>query len=195
MNIGSKRRNGPPLRATCREMKIMLTRLGLIAAAALLGTMAFASYADAGSRLNLRYYNYDPDYDYYYGPEYLPGPRHYRYMRRDRPAYHYNDDDDDYDDYAYEPDYYEPEYIPPRKRKAYAKPRVQSPSKPQAAKKKPTSISCAKAGQIVSGYGFKGVESVTCKGQVYAFSATRDGKPFSVKLNAASGELTEVKKR
>ncbi len=26
-------------------------------------------------------------------------------------------DQDDYDDYAYEPDYYEPEYIPPRKRK------------------------------------------------------------------------------
>ena len=98
----------------------MLTRLGLITAAALLGTMAFASYADAGSRLNFRYYNYDPEYDYYYGPEYLPGPRHYRYMRRDRPAYYYNDDDEDYDDYAYEPDYYEPEYIPPRKRKAYA---------------------------------------------------------------------------
>jgi hypothetical protein len=149
----------------------MLTRLGLIAAAVLCGTMAFASYADAGSRMKFRYYNYDPDYDYYYGPEYLPEPN------------------------------YQPEYVPPRKRKTYARPQSQLPSRPQAAKKtqaakqKPTSISCAKAGQIVSGYGFKSVETVTCKGQVYAFNATRDGKPFAVKLNSASGELTEVKKR
>ena len=73
------------------------------------------------------------------------------------------------------------------------KPSVQS--KTQNQQKKPTTITCAKAGEIVSGYGFKSVESVTCKGQVYAFNATRDGKPFSVKLNSASGELTEVKKR
>lgn len=171
----------------------MLTRLGLITAAVLCGTMAFASYADAGSRMKFRYYAYDPDYDYYYGPEYLPEPNYYRYFRRDRPAYRSDDNDDE--DYAYEPDYYEPEYLPPRKRKTYAKPPSQLPSRTQAAKKKPTSITCAKAGQIVSGYGFKGVETVTCKGQVYAFNATRDGKPFSVKLNSASGELTEVKKR
>jgi len=175
----------------------MLTRLGLIAAALLCGTMAFASYADAGTRWNFRYYNYDPDYDYYYGPEYIPGPRHYRYLRRDRG--YYGDYDDDEDDYAYEPDYYEPEYIPPRKRKTYAKPQGQPKpsvqSKTQNQQKKPTTITCAKAGEIVSGYGFKSVESVTCKGQVYAFNATRDGKPFSVKLNSASGELTEVKKR
>lgn len=176
----------------------MLTKLGLMATAVVCGTIAFAGAADAGSKLKFRYYNYDPGYDYYYGPEYIPEPRYYRYFRRDRPAYLYDDDGGDYDDYAYEPDYYEPEYIPPRKRKTYAKPQVQKPrtqQKQQAAKKKPTSISCAKAGQIVSGYGFKGVQQVTCKGQVYAFNATRDGKPFSVKLNSSSGELTEVKKR
>lgn len=169
----------------------MLTRLGLITAAVLCGTMAFASYADAGSRMKFRYYAYDPDYDYYYGPEYLPEPGYYRHFRRDRPAYLYDDDED----YGYEPDYYEPEYLPPRKRKAYAKPPSQSQPKTKTARKQPTSISCTKAGQIVSGYGFKSVQSVTCKGQVYAFNATRDGKPFSVKLNSASGELTEVKKR
>jgi hypothetical protein len=176
---------------------VMLTRLGLIAAALMCATMAFASSADAGSRAKFRYYNYDPDYDFYYGPEYLPGPRYYRYLRRERPDYLYEDDEDDY---AYEPDYYEPEYIPPRKRKSYAKPSAPSKTrnavkKPETAKKKPTAISCAKAGEIVSGYGFKSVEEVTCKGQVYAFNATRDGKPFSIKLSAASGELTEVKKR
>jgi hypothetical protein len=173
----------------------MLVRLGLIAAALLSVTMAFAGSADADSRWRFRYYNYDPDYDFYYGPEYLPQPRYYRYQQRDREY-------DDEDDYAYEPEYYEPEYIPPRKkRKVYATPEnEQMPgtgqkAKTQAAKKKPGAISCAKAGEIVSGYGFKSVEQVSCKGQVYAFNATRDGKPFSVKLSAASGELTEVKKR
>lgn len=181
---GEQKRSPPNLQGN----DVMLTRLGLITAAVLCGTMAFASYADAGSRMKFRYYNYDPDYDYYYGPEYLPEPNYYRYFRHNRPAY--NDDED----YAYEPDYYEPEYLPPRKRKTYARPQSQLPSGAPA-RKKPTSITCAKAGQIISGYGFKSVETVTCKGQVYAFNAMRDGKPFSVKLNSASGELTEVKKR
>jgi hypothetical protein len=168
----------------------MLIRLGLIAAALVSVTMAFASGADADSRWKFRYYSYDPDYDFYYGPEYVPQPRYYRYFRRDRPAYRYNDDEDDY---AYDPDYYEPEYIPPRKRKSYyAQPPVETQRK-TAAKKTP--ISCAKAGEIVSGYGFKSVEQVSCSGQTYAFNATRDGKPFSIKLSAASGELTEVTKR
>src|ERR1700752_564828 len=123
----------------------MLIRLGLIATVLVSVTMAFASGADADSRWKFRYYNYDPDYDFYYGPEYVPQPRYYRYFRRDRPAYRDYDDD-----YAYDPDYYEPEYIPPRKqRKSYAQ-----PPKAQAAKKA-TPISCAKAGEIVSGYGFK----------------------------------------
>lgn len=168
----------------------MLTRLGLITLTALCAVMAFAATADAGSRWKFRYYAYDPDYDFYYGPEYVPQPRYYRYSRRDRPAYLYEDDDDD--DYGYDPDYYEPEYIPRKKRKASLKPQIEQP---KAAKKKATTISCAKAGEIVSGYGFKSVEQVSCKGQVYAFNATRDGKPFTVKLSSASGELTEVKKR
>ena len=171
----------------------MLIRLGLVAVALVSVMLAFAGGADADSRWKFRYYSYDPDYDFYYGPEYLPQPRYYRYLRRERRARLY---EDDYDDEGLEPDYYEPEYIPPRKkRKTVARPQFEEQPKSQAAKKKPTSISCAKAGEIVSGYGFKSVEQVSCKGQVYAFNATRDGKPFAVKLNAASGELTEVKKR
>src|SRR5262245_42666725 len=168
----------------------MLIRLGRIAAALVSVTMAFAGGADAGSRWKFRYYSYDPDYDFYYGPEYVPQPRYYRYFRRDRPAYSYNEDEDEFD-----PEYYEPEYIPPRNRRnTYALPPMETKPKTQAAKKT-TPISCAKAGEIVSGYGFKGVEQVSCSGQTYAFNATRDGKPFTIKLSAASGELTEVKKR
>jgi hypothetical protein len=166
----------------------MLTRLAFLAAALLLATLAVTGSADARDRWKFRYYTYDPEYDFYYGPEYLPEPRYYRYLRRDRSVDLY-DDEDDYEDYAYQPDYYEPDYAPPRKRKTYVKPPAALPLK-----KKPTSISCAKAGEIISGYGFKSVEQVTCKGQFYAFNATRDGKPFTIKLNSASGELTEVKK-
>lgn len=57
-----------------------------------------------------------------------------------------------------------------------------------------TAMSCDKAESIVSGFGFTAVKPESCKGKIYAFNATRDGKPFSVKLDPASGELTEVKK-
>ena len=55
-------------------------------------------------------------------------------------------------------------------------------------------MSCDKAEKIVSGYGFTSVKPATCTGQVFAFNATRSGKAYVIKLSAASGELTEVKK-
>lgn len=55
-------------------------------------------------------------------------------------------------------------------------------------------LSCAKAGDIVSGFGFTAVKPETCNGKVYAFNATRDGNAFAIKLDSSSGELTEVKK-
>jgi hypothetical protein len=55
-------------------------------------------------------------------------------------------------------------------------------------------MSCDKAGEIVSGYGFTSVKPTTCTGQVFAFNATRSGKAYVIKLSSASGELTEVKK-
>ena len=64
----------------------------------------------------------------------------------------------------------------------------------EAAKPAAAGLSCDKAGSIVTGYGFSGVKAQSCKGKVYAFNATRDGKSFAIKLDAASGELTEVKK-
>ena len=59
---------------------------------------------------------------------------------------------------------------------------------------KPGAVSCDKATSIVSGYGFGTVKANDCKGQVYEFSAVRDGKNFLIKVSSASGELTEVKK-
>lgn len=65
-----------------------------------------------------------------------------------------------------------------------------SPAKPASK----TATSCDKAEKIVLGYGFSDVKSAACSGKIYAFNATRDGKSYSVKLDPASGELTEVKK-
>ncbi|MBM3521302.1 MAG: hypothetical protein FJX63_11165 [Alphaproteobacteria bacterium] len=55
-------------------------------------------------------------------------------------------------------------------------------------------LTCAKAEGIVTGYGFTAVKASDCDGQVYAFNAMRDGKPYAIKLSAANGELTEVRK-
>jgi hypothetical protein len=55
-------------------------------------------------------------------------------------------------------------------------------------------MTCDKATSIVGGYGFSSVKPETCNGKVYAFNATRDGKSFAIKVDSASGELTEVKK-
>jgi hypothetical protein len=76
----------------------------------------------------------------------------------------------------------------PQKNKAAAKPAEQK--KAAAA----SGLSCEKATSVVTGYGFSSVQPSSCSGKVYAFNATRDGKSFAIKLDSASGELTEVKK-
>jgi len=80
-----------------------------------------------------------------------------------------------------------------QKNKAAAKPAEQkkaAASKAAAA----SGLSCEKATSVVTGYGFSSVQPSSCSGKVYAFNAIRDGKSFAIKLDSASGELTEVKK-
>ena len=56
-------------------------------------------------------------------------------------------------------------------------------------------LSCEDAADIVEGFGFSDVQSTSCSGDVYGFEASRDGNAYSIKLSAANGELTEVRKR
>jgi hypothetical protein len=65
-----------------------------------------------------------------------------------------------------------------------------TPAKPPAG----GPLSCEKATEVVSGFGFSSVEASTCTGKLYAFNAKRGGKSFAIKLDPASGQLTEVKK-
>ena len=110
---------------------------------------------------------------------------------------------------AYDEDYYEPELVKPRrkaktqqeqpaKKKSAAKPAPKKEASAATAKKpapaKSAGLSCEKAGSVVTGYGFSSVTPSSCEGKVYAFNAQRDGKSFAIKLDPASGELTEVKK-
>ena len=55
-------------------------------------------------------------------------------------------------------------------------------------------VDCEKAQVIVIDYGFKNIKADTCSGDTLGFSATRDGKPFSIRIFAADGEFSEVKR-
>jgi hypothetical protein len=56
-------------------------------------------------------------------------------------------------------------------------------------------VSCDKARGIVAEFGFKDIKADSCSGKTYGFSATRDGKSFSIKIVAANGELAEVRRQ
>jgi hypothetical protein len=196
----------------------MLTRIiGFAALAAVAGTLVTATAAEAGSRwrfLHPDYYFYNPPPRDFYADDYDDED----YYEDEQPLAYY-DPDDDY----YEPRYQgeEPVYIAPKKKKTakavpapkpVVKKSVASTEKKTVtssvasvekkavmpAEKKTASatpgMSCDKAGEIVSGYGFTSVKPTTCTGQVFAFNATRSGKAYVIKLSSASGELTEVKK-
>jgi hypothetical protein len=56
-------------------------------------------------------------------------------------------------------------------------------------------ITCEAAMDIVESFGFSDVQSTSCSGDVYGFDANRDGSAYAIKLSAADGQLTEVRKR
>jgi hypothetical protein len=174
-------------------------RISKLSGMAAVGAIALGMAGEqalAGSKLYLDFYPAYPRYRTYYpGPVIIPRPRYYYYYQ---PHTLYDED------YDYEPDYYEPEYVPPprkaKKPKRSASKPAEKASKPAVTKKKTNTaaakgISCVKASQIVASYGFAGVKARSCEGKEYAFSATRDGKPYMIRLSAANGELTQVKKQ
>lgn len=200
----------------------MLPRILSAAAFALIAsTFLVPTAAEAGSRwrfLHPDYYFYNPPPRDFYAYDY-DDEEYYEDQRR--PLAYYDPDDEYYEPRYYEGE--EPVYIAPKKQKKtvkavpatkpVVKKSVASTEKKQAvtssvasvekqavmpAEKKTASaasgMSCDKAGQIVSGYGFTSVKPAVCTGQVFAFNATRSGKAYVIKLSSASGELTEVKK-
>jgi hypothetical protein len=191
--------------------------LRILAAAALVA--GSIQPVQAGSRIWFNFF--EPSYDTYYaGPEFIPEPDYY-YVPRHRhrvveDPYLY-EPDPVYDDY-------EPVYRPHKKSKlssSQRKARIKHDLALTAAKapqfknraavvaplkkiraasvaplKKPAtkSIACDKASSIVADYGFSNIKTADCEGKDYAFNATRGGAPYLIRMSAASGELTEVKK-
>lgn len=167
----------------------------------LTGTLASDAFADHRRRPRVHVYD-----DYYAGPDVVRVPDVMRFMFGG-----YRMTPEDYDDlYAngeqeFDSGYYDPQVDQPVKKakprkpaKAAVKPKpdltTASTSKPKAPSAAKSILTCDKASAVVGSYGFTGIKASDCNGEVYAFTATRDGKPFAVKLSALSGELTEVKK-
>lgn len=184
----------------------------LIFRAAVLSAVAaifMATAAEADHRPKYRGYR-----DYYAGRDYVDPPRYLRYFFVPREVYR---DDDEFDEEYYDPTDDMPVQrqrpavkkkavvkapsakVPAKKLASVDKPALHSAGqptqkKPVAAKPATGAISCEKAAGIVSGFGFSDVKAVDCGGQIHAFNAARDGKPFAIKVNAKTGELTEVRK-
>ena len=193
----------------------MLLRRIILSAAALLLTGLAGSEALADRRRPP-----PPPPPPYYEDEYYPGPPLIRRIPGLRILFgDYAMSQEEYDALygprrhrQFDERYYEPE-IPPPPPRSTAKPKAtaakpQKPATATAAKpsgQKSTAanqklassagpLSCEKATSVVSGYGFSSVEAASCSGKVYAFNAKRGGNAFAIKLDSASGELTEVKK-
>jgi len=56
-------------------------------------------------------------------------------------------------------------------------------------------VNCEKAQVMVSEFDFKEIKAEMCEGATLHFSATRDGKPFSIQIFAANGELAKVERQ
>jgi hypothetical protein len=56
-------------------------------------------------------------------------------------------------------------------------------------------VSCEAAAAIVADYGFSDIQATDCAGELYRFSATRDGTAYSIGITAATGEIAEVNRQ
>ena len=102
----------------------------------------------------------------------------------------------------YRPAWRQRYYAPPRKRKAARTARAKQSRKAQRAAlliarlapRIDESVGCDKARGILTEYGFKDIKAEVCSGATLGFSASRDGKPFSIRILAANGEFEEVRR-
>jgi hypothetical protein len=91
--------------------------------------------------------------------------------------------------------------LAPETKSVVAKPQLDTasltPVTPKVTKSPAASkaIGCTAGAAIVTGYGFANVTPKSCTGNVYAYNAQRDGKPYVIKVTAAQGEITEVTKQ
>jgi hypothetical protein len=56
-------------------------------------------------------------------------------------------------------------------------------------------VTCEAAARIVADFGFSNIGSSDCSGDLYRFSAMRDGTTYAIGITAATGEITEVSRQ
>jgi hypothetical protein len=56
-------------------------------------------------------------------------------------------------------------------------------------------VTCEAAAQIVADFGFTDLGRPDCSGELYRFSAMRDGTAYAIGISAATGEIAEVSRR
>ncbi len=183
----------------------MLKSFALMSGAAMM-LMALAPSAEAKTRFSVDYLfdSWAPHPDaYFYDEDYAGEEDVIVYERQPSRLY------DQFDENYYEPDYLAPAK-PKRKLQADSTRKQLVPSKPATPKlalAKPdlpagarkskavaASVSCSKATQLVSGYGFSDVKVKSCIGKIFAFTGTRSGKSYEINVSSGNGELTEVKR-
>ena len=183
----------------------MLKTLSLMSGAAIL-LLALTPAAEAKTRFRVEYLfdSWAPHPEAYFYDEDFSGEEDIVVYERQRVREY-----DEFDENYYEPDYVAPAK-PKRKQQAEeTRKRVLQPVPqngklalanpqplPDAKKAKPaaTGLSCSKATQLVSGYGFSDVKVKSCTGKIYAFTGTRSGKSYEIGVSSGSGQLTEVKR-
>jgi hypothetical protein len=56
-------------------------------------------------------------------------------------------------------------------------------------------MTCEAAAQIVADFGFSDIGPQECSGDLYRFSAMRDGTAYAIGISAATGEIAEVSRQ
>jgi hypothetical protein len=56
-------------------------------------------------------------------------------------------------------------------------------------------VTCEDAAEIVGAFGFSDIGSQECSGDLYRFSAMRDGTAYDIGISAATGEVAEVSRQ
>jgi hypothetical protein len=72
---------------------------------------------------------------------------------------------------------------------------VTAPTPSQSVGQGHRQVTCEAAAQIVADFGFSDIGSPECSGDLYRFSAMRDGTAYAIGINAATGEIAEVSRQ
>jgi hypothetical protein len=56
-------------------------------------------------------------------------------------------------------------------------------------------VTCEAAAQIVADFGFSDIGSPECSGDLYRFSAMRDGTAYAIGISAVTGEIADVSRQ